>query len=191
MNGKTRQTMVESTSAGGGELTKSYATGGETFFDITWRGAAAGVTAVTGLSLYYADSHETNTAWFTMDLDLPSLVALRTAVKASAPVSGGIDVDDIAGGSLHVDFSGTATSSLTLLGPDPVTTPLGAFAAAKVQFDITIIGSLTSGGSSAGTLTMTLTNTLWIVPGLGIVKMSGAVSASNAGKETYTMEQVA
>jgi len=188
-SGLARSTVRESTVIDGGSLTKRFATDGETFFDMTWRGSAAGVTAVTGLSYYYSDSIESDAIHIDMDLAIPSSLGFRQTVKTSGSASGSIEITE--GGSRYsIVFAGLASSSLTLVGFEQVTTSQGGtFVAAKVHYDVTIAGSMTYEGTSMGKLTTTVTNTLWLAPELGIVQMKGALSASGAGKETYMMER--
>jgi hypothetical protein len=115
------------------------------------------------------------------DVALPQQVAIGKSYSDSGPFTGNIHLDLGAYGLTFTmtSFMGTATQSLKMTGYENVSVPYGNYSAVKGQYTQTIKGTYIyssfdhSNGKTTGGLgkfTSTTTQTIWSVPGLGVVK---------------------
>jgi hypothetical protein len=76
--------------------------------------------------------------------------------------------------STIVSCSGPQTTTFTVIGPESITVAAGTFSAIKIQSATTINQTCTKGSGAGGS-----TDTLWVVPGIGIVKTQAATGETS------------
>lgn|GEM_PF-3157068 len=128
----------------------------------------------------------------------PEFLRLRTLYKSSGTVTGEFNGEDQYGEEITGDISGTISSTLKLAGHEEVSTWAGTFQAAKVDITATIKGTMNLeylGESYTGKLAVTMKQTWWAVPEIGIVKVntinfSEKITISGEGSASIKIQEI-
>ena len=152
----------------------------------------------TGISISneFADAQFTFTS---APLIAPVLLEPGRLFKETSPVTGFFS----AGGDEFVDgeLSGSATVTLKLIGLEQVTVPLGRFVAMKLEFtanisakaEVTFFDDDGNETTARGTITASMKQTVWAVPGVGIVQSitdaSQTISVPRLGSASASLKQ--
>ncbi|MCL2639424.1 MAG: hypothetical protein FWD53_01120 [Phycisphaerales bacterium] len=159
-----------------GSVRQSYAVGGDERFAMTWSRTASDAVTVTK---WFFHSPLADFDITIGNLMLPEHMAYKTKYVNKSDASGTVSLKTGFGIPVTVSLqNATATLTTVLLGHEQVAMSDGTvMLAMKVQYDVVVAGKMTVAGKG-GTVSLTSKSTVWIVPGMGVVKVVGSYNES-------------